>query len=412
MTEGYCWQHKDQAMAGVEPQGLQHSTIRERSSIDTLINRLGIIELDKDPARQRTAHQRQRKPLICSEQAPPNLQSSEIVRQTHRARPKEKHRSAFMCCFGTAEADHIMPRPATRPPRKSSGASGLSPRGAVPASATQQNPQRFPAGTDRVRVPAKSLTADRLEGNKSNNRRHARPVPARAQKSSSRENDCSRNRPAMPRDPPSRTTELLSYIPDTVRPETTAVLLTELAKPVSSLDEAGYIYIFWLTSTSLPTAPPADTASKLLAPPMDLSRPSDGRRRTSDILRTYSTAHEDTSQTTILLKIGRASNVQRRLNEWTRQCGYNISLIRYYPNIPSSGPPSPVSTPRKVPNVHKVERLIHLELAARRATGSGKCGVCQREHREWFEVDASRGGLKEVDDIVKRWVDWGERQSG
>jgi hypothetical protein len=112
----------------------------------------------------------------------------------------------------------------------------------------------------------------------------------------------------------------------------------------------------------------------------------------------------------ILLKIGRASNVQRRLNEWTRQCGHNLSLIRYYPyqaSSPSTSDPSP--TPRKVPHAHKVERLIHIELAGNRAQGSGKCTNCGREHREWFEVVASRDGVRVVDEVIRRWVDWSLR---
>lgn len=114
----------------------------------------------------------------------------------------------------------------------------------------------------------------------------------------------------------------------------------------------------------------------------------------------------------MLLKIGRAENVHRRLVQWQKQCGYNLSLIRYYPYQPTSssaGPPQTPTAPRKVPNVHKVERLIHIELASRRARGGGKCKTCGREHKEWFEVDANRDGVKKVDETVRRWVDWAER---
>lgn len=41
-----------------------------------------------------------------------------------------------------------------------------------------------------------------------------------------------------------------------------------------------------------------------------------------------------------------------------------------------------------------------------------KCGACGREHREWFEVEASKKGVKGVDEVVRRWVDWGTRQRG
>jgi hypothetical protein len=110
------------------------------------------------------------------------------------------------------------------------------------------------------------------------------------------------------------------------------------------------------------------------------------------------------------VKIGRASNVQRRLNEWSRQCGYNVSLIRYYPYQPSSPSKSEREprTPPKLLHAHKVERLVHIELAAMRAARE-MCGVCGREHREWFEVEASREGVRRVDEVVRRWVEWGLR---
>ncbi len=72
---------------------------------------------------------------------------------------------------------------------------------------------------------------------------------------------------------------------------------------------------------------------------------------------------------TITLKIGRAANVHRRMSQWTKQCGQNISLIRYYPHCTNNNATSPsssnrrASSPRKVPHVHRVERLVHLELA-------------------------------------------------
>jgi hypothetical protein len=220
-------------------------------------------------------------------------------------------------------------------------------------------------------------------------------------------------RSSTSRDPSSRTGEFLTLIPKSATLQTTALVLAELAKPVSTFDEEGFIYIFWLTSESLPSIPPSE-ASSLLAPKD--SRPHAGRRRASDILNTFSETSTSPNATnimkkTILLKIGRASNVQRRLNEWTRQCGYNLSLIRYYPYHHSTAinSNSPPRTPRKVPHAHKVERLIHIELAGKKAQGSGKCKACGREHREWFEVEASRGGVGEVDEVVRRWVEWGIR---
>ncbi|KAI0157787.1 DUF1766-domain-containing protein [Xylariaceae sp. FL1272] len=206
----------------------------------------------------------------------------------------------------------------------------------------------------------------------------------------------------------SQTSQYLSLIPNTVHPETMANLLKELAKPVSLQDEPGYIYIFWLTPESDPSPPPTAAARNLLAPP---SRPDMRQRRTSDVLQSFAAQSNQagTSGKTVLLKIGRASNVQRRLNEWQRQCGYNVSLIRYYPYVSSSQP----STPRKMPHSHKVERLVHIELEGHglRVNHKVSCDACGRNHREWFEVEATRAGINTVDEIVKRWSDWDEANS-
>jgi hypothetical protein len=219
-------------------------------------------------------------------------------------------------------------------------------------------------------------------------------------------------RPNLDRDPSSRTGELLSLIPSTASPQVTSLLLAELAKPISESDAPGFIYMFWLTSETLPSGPPTETASHLLAPP---SRPDPGRRRTSDVLDSFTSApsNRPSNEKTMLLKIGRAENVFRRLQQWQRQCGYNLSLIRYYPynpSNPSANTEESGQAPRKVPNVHKVERLIHIELNAKRVK-SGKCEACGKEHREWFEIDASRDGVKSVDEVIRRWTDWAERSA-
>jgi hypothetical protein len=110
----------------------------------------------------------------------------------------------------------------------------------------------------------------------------------------------------------------------------------------------------------------------------------------------------------MLLKIGRASNVQRRLNQWQRQCGHEVEMLRYYPYLPGSQESSGV-VPHMTTHVHRVERLVHIELAGMglKANG-GKCEACGREHREWFEVEATRGGIRAVDGVIRRWIEWDE----
>jgi hypothetical protein len=136
-------------------------------------------------------------------------------------------------------------------------------------------------------------------------------------------------------------------------------------------------------------------------------------------------AEETAGEDVVMLKIGRANNVTRRMHEWQRQCGYELNLVRWYPYISTSSPspqPSPgrhgQSPPqhnrrqsglvRKVPFVKRVERLIHLELAQKQA--KMQCVACGREHREWFEVKASQAAVKDVDVCVRRWVEWAERK--
>ncbi|KAI4228420.1 MAG: hypothetical protein LQ349_006551, partial [Xanthoria aureola] len=247
--------------------------------------------------------------------------------------------------------------------------------------------QRPPRRTQQTTYPT----------SKSNHRQHSTSArPVLADKSTN-----PRNRPPIPRDPPSQTENLLTLIPKSLSPQTTSLLLSELAKPVSSHDEEGYIYIFMLT----PGGTGSGDASALLS---TTPLPTPRQRRSSPTAPLVQTQNDGS----ILLKIGRASNIQRRMNEWTRQCDHDLSLVRYYPYIPStssrSSPPAvnDSGVPRKVPHAHKVERLIHIELADKRVKRN--CEKCGKEHREWFEVQGDRQEVKAVDEVVRRWVKWGE----
>lgn len=37
--------------------------------------------------------------------------------------------------------------------------------------------------------------------------------------------------------------------------------------------------------------------------------------------------------------------------------------------------------------------------------------ACEKEHRKWFEVDRTRQGVKAVDEVVRQWVGWAERNA-
>lgn len=444
----FCWQHKDQAeqLAATKTNGpkTQLYPLKERSSIDTLVQRLGVLEVDdtpQEPRRERRDSNRQdngisgsrppRKikrpatwdrvqgPLIS---VPSDVMAAEKKRRDSRpskTQPQRKKPSFWqsLCC-GAADDDEIE---VIRHKKRTSHRPEYT-----PTTPMQQIPQT-PPRTQQTHGRRPSATSTSRPLSSSQQPAGRRPV-----------------KPATALQDESETGTMLRYIPKNVSPQLAATLLAELSKPISQHDVEGYIYIFWLTpETSGPA--PSSTASTLLTPP---SRP-DQARQTSDVLRQYSIKHgsrprsgsarqrsgnDDTTggteRDTILLKIGRANNVHRRMNEWTRQCGYSLSLVRFYPYVSLSTPaPSPQASPgnsrrtsvqdvnanrrasdagvvRKVPTVMRVERMIHLELAEQRVMK--KCEACGKQHQEWFEVEATKDGVKKVDEVIKRWVEWAE----
>lgn len=340
--DAYCWQHKEQhgMSAPATPSG-RHHTLQERTSVDTLVERLNLLEVE-----QKNEKKHKRKPVQQEQEKPQRIQRTQPS-ERRKPRPQKQSNLSLFCCIGDADEKKYAPRP-------------------VKSNQEGRTSSKLPSNTQTLRPP-------------------------------------------IHRDPLSITGEFLSLIPHTATPQTSALLLAELAKPVSVNDEEGYIYMFWLTPEDLPSEPALKAAPSLLAPP---SQPrGQGGRRTSDVISSFATTVPNTTdKKTILLKIGRAANVQKRLNEWTRQCGYNVSLIRYYPYHPSTS--AQEAQPRKVPNVHKVERLIHIELNAKRLQGKGKCDACGKEHREWFEVEAGREAVRAVDEVIRRWSDWAEGSAG
>jgi len=417
--EGYCWQHKDQAPKAeevVEPQGAGRRKkkktelfpLQERNSIDTLVQRLGVEGVGSDLSSGKAKHRRQDKPprrpspSPAAAQAPYADKYDFVPPAKRKAKKKSSFWSALCCMTGEVDDDRIeivrhkkrvegqgpQPGPASRPP-------------SVPNGSRPKVPLNNPSSTS---VPARRPVSQNPY------------TPPPHQRVSSN----------------SQTNTLLSLIPQDLSPQTTSALLTELSKPPNPNDEEGYIYIFWLTPQDK-SAPEETTARSLLSPP----EPSARTRRLSDVMTEYSFSEETTrggsnsgsGKKTILLKIGRANNVHRRMTEWQRQCGYSLTLVRWYPYVSSSPAASPRRSQglypeisqrpptsrressgvvRKVPCVKRVERLIHLELAEKQAKHI--CEACGKEHREWFAVDASEKGVRAVDEVVRRWVDWGEGQ--
>jgi hypothetical protein len=407
----YCWQHKDQAEEIVKEENKKakgrrvkrRSTelfpLQERSSIDTLMQRLDI-----EGENNKTRNPKPPKKTATNDFAPSGGRPSqapyaEKYNLGSSSRPRKKRPSfwASLCCMSADDDDNVE---IVRHKKRV----GQSQPTQVPNS-TSPNPGR----PSNASIPAgESVHQGQTSNLQSNN--------------------------------------VLSLIPQNASPQTASALLTELTKPISPYDEEGYIYIFWLTPQSK-SAPSETTARSLLAP--SPARPQHARR-ISDVMTEFSYGGDDdlealrggrnskgdAGRKTIMLKIGRANNITRRMNEWQRQCGYALNLVRWYPYVSSSTTPSPRTSPspkrqspaslypdlsrppaatrsssdgvRKVPNVKRVERLIHLELAGKQV--KRQCSACGKEHREWFEVQANQAGVKAVDETVRRWVGWAERQ--
>lgn len=348
----YCWQHKDQAQSipsqpTWKPDPAQN---QRRSSIDTLMDRLGVLNIN-DPQSQKPPYP-----------------------------PKKKQTKRSFCCFDIIEEENDEPAPRPSAPRPPP----------VPGRPPQQQMNQFS------------------------------PLPLSTTKP-----------------PPRKSTS--RWIPSTLSPQAASLLAAELAKPISAADEPGYIYMFWVTpETSSRSAPPPSDIALSLVPLANRGTDIDGdddsdydddsdetpeqiRRSNTAIIRarelnTLSSNPTPNNPGTVKLKIGRTNNITRRLNEWTRQCSNHLTLIRYYPYTPSSrrgngqGVGKGLEPGKKVPHVHRVERLIHIELADIRARDLGQCPECGKEHREWFEVAAERDSLKRVDECIRRWVRWAHTQ--
>lgn len=404
-AEFYCWQHKDQAQLlqqespGKRPKKKRTTELyplQERSSIDTLVQKLGI-EAVPDNLRKKT------KTKPNDGVKPPRRTSTADFAEKpaggappkQGSRPKKAGFWASLCCASGQDDDYVeIVRHKRRTEQRPSQSQGTSGPGM----------SQYPRPSSSQVPPRKS-------------------APPRTNDHWSNSNP--------------QTGHLLSLLPQDLSPQTTSTLLAELVKPISPADEDGYIYIFWLTPQSM-DGPAQSTARSLLSPPSARAN----SRRISDVMTEFSFdgdqersrgGRAERGKKTIMLKIGRANNVTRRMNEWQRQCGYALNLVRWYPYVSSTPSPSPANTPRKgsnagtpdrsrpassrgdsgnvrkVPFVKRVERLIHLELAEQQV--KKQCETCGKEHREWFEVKASEQGVRNVDACVKRWVDWAEREA-
>ncbi|ROT40783.1 DUF1766-domain-containing protein [Sodiomyces alkalinus F11] len=397
----YCWQHKEQAsLSARSTPARKTATIspiaEDRTSLDSLVGRLGLVELQKKKRSSGTGTIRRH-----DKRPGPNYDDDKTIATstaTHDDskpsptinRPKQSTRHLLCCCFSIPlEEIPESPAAAPRPARPGS-------RPITPSRRPRPRPQPRPV-QDTTHLA--SLTSPPNLSTQSPGRSSLKSTTSTT----------------------SQTAQYFSLIAPDTPPQTASSLIAELARPYADSEEPGYIYMFWMTPSSAPARPPVDAARSLLAPP-SLSGPSSPgaaatsrQRRASDIVSTYARntngGGDNGKPRTMLLKIGRAANVQRRMQQWSRQCGYDVEVIRYYPYLAGASEAAG-RTPRMTPHCRRVERLVHIELAGRGFKARRpSCEACGRDHREWFEVEATREGIRTVDEVVRRWVDWDERGS-
>ncbi|KAF4451139.1 hypothetical protein F53441_5838 [Fusarium austroafricanum] len=349
----YCWQHREQAQMSAHsspgPRATSTPILEGRTSLDTLADRLGLVELEQKKKRRETGGRKTSGTSTGTSTSPSKPASS------------KSKQSLSCCCFSIPLEDIQESRPS--------------------------RPQPRPVQRTSISVPP----------SKRNSKQHLSP----SQNTSAAKSRRSRKSTS------SQAGQLKDFIPDSLDVETASALMAELARPWGASEEPGFIYMFWLTPTSATSAAaPVDAARSLLSPPSPNRPPRS--RSASNAVSSFAAADPSTSRNTMLLKIGRAQNVQRRLNQWQRQCGHEVEILRYYPYLPGSLESSGV-VPHMTQHVHRVERLVHIELAGMGLKAdAAKCDACGTMHREWFEVEATREGIKAVDGVIRRWIEWDE----
>ncbi|XWW92791.1 hypothetical protein V2A60_000718 [Cordyceps javanica] len=391
----YCWQHKEQASHSARsspgPKGSSGNatvpTIREeRTSLDTLADRLGLVDIGDRHSAGRPSRPG-RKTHGGKEdvpQYPAGFQSKPSRPPQHKKKKKKQTSQLEFCCCFSIPIEQVDNEPVEKPKPKPS----------------TQPYQQEPMPTYQLQRPS---TASYSNHYRPPSYQAPLPSPAKSAKSDT-----------------SITAQLKSLIPNSLDGATASLLMAELVRPVTESDEPGYIYMFWLVQDAADDSQqraPVEAARSLLAPPPSTAH---GRRASDAVSRYASQSHRSgrPGRQTMLLKIGRAANVQRRMVQWQRQCGYDVEVLRYYPYTSSSTPTpspgrhrrgsdSPPAAGSMTPHAKRVERLVHIEL-----TGMGlraekeTCQACGRDHREWFEVGATREEVRKVDEVIRRWVDW------
>ena len=252
----YCWQHKEQASVSAHSSPgprLSHTPIlEERTSIDTLADRLGLVDVSNRPSRKHRP-----RPSNSHGGGGGGSGGHSAGIPYHESRPQRKSEGFSLCfCFKIPiEVDEGPPPPVRPKPR--------------PIQSTTS-----PAAADATR-PGKHLSPSSAAS--SSSRPYRSSLSGGAPPSSPSPGGSGRKRHSSSASTQSQTAEYMSLILPSTSPQTASQLLAELAKPVSQQDDAGYIYMFWLTpdKDGAASPPPVDAARSLLSPPSSSSRQRD-----------------------------------------------------------------------------------------------------------------------------------------
>ncbi|KAL4955150.1 meiotically up-regulated gene 113-domain-containing protein [Aspergillus filifer] len=408
ITAFYCWQHKDQAETIIRRTtwGSDAAKKQRRSSIDTLMDRLGVMDINSD--------------------------NNNTIPEKPSMPPKKKTKSHTFCCFTIYEEDD---EPAPLPPRPTPAS-----RPPPPTVRPQHSPGKPTAPNPNPKINSSSKPNKLLPW-----------IPQYLSPHTTSLLLAELAKPISPHDEPgyiyifwitpsSATQAATSTSRSLFGPDTSAPSVPQLDDIASSLlpspsvrksrkmnAEPDTERSIDLTGDSDSDDPDYASDSESDDTPEQIQRSNTAIRRARDLNNdpyisastTRSTSQSNPSSPgkpgTVRLKIGRTSNVTRRMNEWSKQCSNDLTLIRYYPYAPNRGSDggrasAKLQPGKKMPHVHRVERLIHLELAEMRITDMGPCPDCGKEHKEWFEVAAQREALKRVDACIRRWVRWAHTQ--
>jgi hypothetical protein len=436
----FCWQHKDQAEDLID--GAEKVEIKERSSLETVLQGLGLEEVKEEDEEEKASVVKDK----LRERERQRRAAGQVRIQETRKHGKGGFLAALFSCFTGSEpssgqsSQNKAPRPrppqALASPMKTSLADRSRPkikisepeRTSLPSQQRRRasdsnayglsNNSQQPLKAHRASLPTSSLKSSTLRpplatqphASSAPNVPHRKPLTPIS--SHQRQNRASSAPPS------SQNLSLLNWTPSLpVSPTdanrlTYAKLLTAMSEPPTAGDSPGYIYMFW--QTSLPTSSPeSDAASQVAhgtasAGVIQFFESRARRDSSASASRTSLGNGRGTgSPKTVFLKIGRAANVMRRMTQWRNQCGYNISLLRYWPQPVREAKAAGLRNKY----VGKVEKLVHLnlEMLGLRVKRECRCGT---EHREWFEVQAKAAAVREVDNVIGNWVRWCEERYG